>query len=150
MPQSLANLLVHLVFSTKNRERTLSMEIRPELYAYLGGILREMECPGLAIGGTDDHVHVLAVQSRKIAFCDLVEDVKRGSSRWIKTRGRDWFDFHWQAGYGAFSVSESNKEAVRTYIANQEHHHQRMTFQEEYRQFLEKHNIQYDEKYVWD
>lgn len=150
MPQSLTNLLVHLVFSTKNRTRFIDAPVRPELYAYCGGILRDLESPALAIGGTDDHIHILCGLSKKLAPCKLVEEIKRGSSRWIKGCSNAYSEFYWQNGYGMFSVSESNRDSVTTYIASQEEHHRRMTFQDEFRQFLEKHRISYNEQYVWD
>jgi REP element-mobilizing transposase RayT len=149
MSQSLTVNLIHLIYSTKNRLPCLETAIRPALYAYKAGILKQWDSPALLINGVEDHVHILFSLSKKHALIKVVEEVKRGSSKWIKTQGPQFADFHWQNGYGAFSVSQSNVEQVREYIANQEEHHRKKTFQEEFRQFLEKHGLEYDERYVW-
>lgn len=152
MPQSLANVLVHLVFSTRNREPLLAgVERMQALHAYLGGISARLECPTVAIGGMPDHVHLLARMSRSISLADWVKELKRASTVWI--REQPWPDagaFHWQAGYGAFSVSQSNTDAVVEYIRTQEAHHRQTTFQEEYRALLKKHGVAWDERFVWD
>jgi REP element-mobilizing transposase RayT len=150
MPQSLASILVHLVFSTKNRHPWIRPEIEPELHAYLATICREMDSPALVINGTEDHVHLLLRLGRKTALADLVEEVKKRSSKWIKTKGPAYTAFYWQAGYGAFSIGESGVEALKCYIANQKEHHRRKTFQEEVRAFLAKYRLEWDERYVWD
>lgn len=151
MPQSLSRVVVHLVFSTKNRTPWLrDVALRQELYQYMGGILVNIECPPILIGGIEDHVHVLCNLSRKLAIMNLVEELKTEPSKWLKTKRPDLTEFHWQAGYGVFSVSQSNVEAVKTYIANQEEHHKRMSFQDEFRKLCERHAIDIDEKYVWD
>jgi REP element-mobilizing transposase RayT len=150
MPQSLANILVHLIFSTKGRAPLIQPGLSPDLNAYLGGILASLECPPVLIGSVVDHVHILCALSRKHALAEVVEDVKKGSSKWVKTKGPGLENFYWQVGYGAFSVSQSNVEAVRAYIADQENHHKRMSFQDEFRAFLKKHGLEYDERYVWD
>jgi putative transposase len=151
MPQSLANVLVHIVFSTKQRYPFLSdKDVRAEMHAYLGGTCNELECPVLIVGGVADHVHILCALSRKITIAKLVGDVKRGSSKWIKTKGRMLTKFAWQNGYGVFSVGESEVERVRRYIVGQEDHHRKKTFQDEYRSFLKEYGVDFDERYVWD
>ena len=150
MPQSLSRVLVHLIFSTKNRDPVLTPEIQAELHPYLAVVSRDNDCPSLQVGGVEDHVHLLFGLSRTRTVAQIVEAVKTSSSKWIKTKGPAFTGFHWQAGYGAFSVSQSNIAAVVLYIQNQREHHQKVTFQEEYRKFLRRYQIAYDEKYVWD
>jgi putative transposase len=148
MSQSLARILVHLVFSTKNREPFIAMEQRPRIFGYLGGTLNAINCPVIAVGGVADHVHLLFVLGRTISLSDAVEEVKKASSKWAKENIHP--GFYWQKGYGAYSVSPSNVEQVKSYIENQEAHHQTMTFQEEFRELLRRHQIEWDERYVWD
>ena len=150
MAQSLCKNLVHLIFSTRHRRPYLSNTIRTDTHAYLGGILRELDSPPIVVGGVEDHVHALCLLSKNLAVATLIEKLKTGSSKWIKTRGPSFAQFHWQNGYGAFSVSQSNVESVRQYIADQPEHHRRKSFQEEFREFLQRHEIQYDESYLWD
>ncbi|HVU99752.1 MAG TPA: IS200/IS605 family transposase [Verrucomicrobiae bacterium] len=150
MPQSLSRILIHLVFSTKNRERVLTAEIQAELHPYLAGVLDNLECAAVQAGGADDHVHLLFGLSRTRTVAEVVETVKTSSSKWIKTKGAAFARFHWQSGYGAFSVSQSDADTVIAYIRNQAEHHRRMTFQEEYRRLLERYRIAFDEKFVWD
>jgi REP element-mobilizing transposase RayT len=150
MPQSLSRVLVHLVFSTKNREPVLAPPIRAELHPYLAGTLDRIDCPSLRVGGVADHVHLFFGLSRTRTIAEVVEVVKTSSSKWLKTKGAAFGGFHWQAGYGAFSVSQSDADAVVEYIRNQEEHHRKMTFQDEYRRLLERYRIPYDEAYVWD
>ncbi len=151
MPQSLANVLVHIVFSTKERRALLqNHDLRVEMHRYLAGISKTLDCPAVIVGGAADHVHILASQSRTIALAELVKELKRASSLWAKKRSPRWSLFQWQAGYGAFSVSQSQKKRVQGYIGSQEAHHRRLSFQEELRQLLEKHQIAFDERYVWD
>jgi len=151
MPQSLAKVLVHIVFSTKQRCPFLTdKDIRAEMHAYLGGTCNELQCPVLIVGGVADHVHILCGLSRNMSIAKLVGDVKRGSSKWIKTKGRMLTKFAWQNGYGVFSVGQTEVERVREYIAGQDEHHRRKTFQDEYRSFLKEYGIDYDERYVWD
>lgn len=150
MPQSLARILVHVVFSTKHRQPLIKPEIEDELFKYLCGILREHESPAFNINGTEDHVHILISLSRKIALSDLLEEVKKSSSKWIKTKGPEYKNFYWQNGFGAFSIGESGMPALKKYIAEQKEHHREKTFQEEFREFLKLYNIEYDERYVWD
>jgi putative transposase len=151
MPQSLANVLVHIVFSTKERRAFLqNCELRDEMHRYLAGISANLECPAIIAGGTTDHVHLLASQSRTITLAEWVKELKRASSIWAKKKSPQWSLFQWQAGYGAFSVSQSQKERVHKYIESQEAHHRQISFQDELRQILKKHGVVFDEKYVWD
>ncbi|MGB6222090.1 IS200/IS605 family transposase [Haloferula sp.] len=151
MPQSLSAVYLHLVFSTKDRRPFLSNpEVRHEMHAYLGGISRELHCPPLVAGGVEDHVHLLARHARTITQADWVKELKRSSSLWIKQREPTLGDFAWQTGYGLFSVSPSMLETVEHYIANQEEHHRKLSFQDEFRMMLRKHRIDWDERYVWD
>jgi REP element-mobilizing transposase RayT len=151
MPQSLAKVILHIVYSTKHRKPWLhDREICRELYAYMATILKELESPAIIINGVADHVHVLCLLSRNHAIKKVVEELKTGPSKWIKTKGATYQDFHWQAGYGVFSVSESKVPGVRTYIERQEEHHRRITFQDEYRALCERHGIPIDERYAWD
>ena len=150
MPQSLARLHIHLVFSTKNRERIITDDVRSPLHAYMATVLQNLACAPVLINSVEDHAHLLFDLARTISISQAVEDVKKSSSKWIKTQGPEFAGFAWQAGYGAFAVSESNVETVRAYIANQREHHRTKTFQEEYRAFLERHNVAFDERYVWD
>ena len=135
MPQSLAQLYTHLIFSTKNRVPMISNEIQEDLRAYLGGILRELNSPAITAGVVKDHVHLLYRHSKNISLAKLVEEVKKSSSKWIKTKGNTYNKFFWQNGYGAFSVSASKLDAVTHYIQNQEDHHRVVTFQDEFRRF---------------
>jgi putative transposase len=150
MPQSLANLHVHLVFSTKQRAPLIQDTIREPLHAYLAVVLQDLNCPANIINSVEDHVHLLFDLSRMLAVSDVVKKVKTASSKWIKTKGLTYAEFAWQAGYGAFAVSESNVTTVRDYIERQREHHRKVTFQEEYRAFLERHRVAFDEQYVWD
>lgn len=150
MPQSLARLHVHLVFSTKNREPLITDGVRDALHAYMATVLQNLGCAPVLINSVEDHAHLLFDLARTVSVSQVVEDVKKASSKWIKTQGQEFASFAWQSGYGAFAVSESNVETVREYIANQREHHRKKPFQEEYRQFLERHRIAFDERYVWD
>ncbi len=150
MPQSLSSILTHLVFSTKRREPFITPAIETELHPYLATIFRALKSPSLCIDGTADHVHVLFSLARVITIADLVEEAKTESSKWIKTKGREFRNFHWQKGYGAFSIGQSNVASLKRYIRGQKQHHQRVSFQDEYRKFLKAYAIDYDERYVWD
>ncbi|MDD5260291.1 MAG: IS200/IS605 family transposase [Methylacidiphilales bacterium] len=150
MSQSLARLHVHLIFSTKNREPVLHDTVRNSLHRYMATILQNFDCPPVLINSVEDHVHVLFELGRAVAVSDAVKEVKRASSKWIKTQGGEFAEFAWQAGYGAFGVSESNVVPVREYIARQREHHHKKTFQEEYRDFLKRYRVVFDERYVWD
>ncbi len=151
MPQSLARIWLHIVFSTKERRAYLqNADLREEMFRMLGHHANEAECPPARIGGWIDHVHVLCGLSRTIAVADLVEVLKRETSKWAKGRAADLSTFHWQNGYGAFSVSQSLVDQVVDYIEQQPEHHGRMTFQEEFRAICGKHEVPIDERYVWD
>ena len=150
MGQSLVKNYLHIIYSTKQRQPFIHAPVDAELYSYLGGICRNLECNPVKIGGYTDHVHILCMLSKKIAVMKLLEEVKAHSSKWIKTKGASLSDFYWQNGYGAFSVSPSQVEVVKEYIERQAEHHQHKTFQEEYREFLKEYNVEYDERYVWD
>ncbi|HEV3440031.1 MAG TPA: IS200/IS605 family transposase [Gemmata sp.] len=150
MSQSLVKNLVHLVYSTKQRRPWIAKNYRDDLYAYQAGIFKEWASPALVIGGVEDHVHTLFSLSKNHALKKIVEEVKTGSSKWMKNEGPRVADFYWQGGYAAFSVSQSNVEAVKHYIKNQEEHHRKMTFQDELRELFQRHAIEFDERYVWD
>ncbi len=151
MPQSLSSVYLHLIFSTKDREPWLQdPTLRSEFHAYLGAVSKQLDCPPVIIGGVADHVHILARFGRGVSQSDWVKELKRVSSLWIKERDHRMNGFAWQSGFGVFSVSPSSLDAVEQYIANQEEHHRKVTFQDEYRQFLTKHRITWDERYVWD
>ena len=151
MPQSLAKILVHTVFSTKDRRPFLrDAAWREELHRYLGGILNQLDCQPIIVGGVADHVHLLSTLSRTIAPAEMVKEIKRGSSLWIKTKSRDLQEFAWQSGYGMFSIGFSQIETVQEYIAGQEQHHEKISFQDEFREFLKRYAVAFDERYVWD
>ena len=151
MPQSLAKILVHTIFSTKERRPFLhDPTLRGELHCYMGGILKGLGCQPIIVGGVADHVHLLASLSRTCQAAELVKEAKRGSSLWIKDRDARLRDFAWQKGYGMFSIGFSQLEEVRCYIAGQEEHHRQVSFQDELRRFLRRYEVEYDERYVWD
>jgi putative transposase len=150
MPQSLDNLLIHLVFSTKQRAASLVAAVRPALHAYLATVVRHTGCGCPRVGGVSDHVHCAIQLSRTITVANLVEEIKTSSSKWLKTQSPELCRFAWQRGYGAFSVSPGKVGALLAYIDQQEEHHRRCTFQEEYRRFLTQYGVAYDERYVWD
>ncbi len=150
MGQSLVKNYLHIVYSTKHRLEMIHPPIEEELHAYLGGICKNLECQPIIVGGFTDHIHILCMLSKKIALIKLMEELKSHSSKWMKARDKALSDFYWQDGYGAFSVNPSEVDVVVQYIANQKEHHQKKTFQDEYRAFLKKYNVEYDERYVWD
>ena len=150
MGQSLVKNYLHIVFSTKHREHFIKPPYEAELHAYLGGICKELECQPIKVGGYTDHIHILCMLSKKISLMKLLEEVKSHSSKWMKTKDNSLKNFYWQDGYGAFSVNPSQVEKVVLYIENQHEHHRKKTFQDEYRLFLKKYNVEYDERYVWD
>jgi putative transposase len=151
MSQSLANVLVHIVFSTKERRAMLQVAgLRDQMHKYLAGVTAKLDCPAVIVGGASDHVHLLARQSRTIALADWVKELKRATSLWAKTEDPQWDLFQWQAGYGALSVSQSQCGRVERYVASQEQHHRRRSFQDEFRRLLERHRVEFDERYVWD
>ena len=150
MPQSLARIYLHLIFSTKGRAPTINDRIRDPLHGYMATVLKNLGCHANLINSVDDHVHLLFELGRTVAVSKVVEDVKKSSSKWLKTQPAGAGDFAWQNGYGVFSVSHSNFEVVRDYIASQREHHRKRTFQEELRTLLEKHGVAYDDRYIWD
>jgi REP element-mobilizing transposase RayT len=152
MPQSIAKVAIHIVFSTKLRKPWLrSRELRDELYAYMATILKDnVDSPVVIINGVDDHVHTLCLLSRKFAIMKVVQEAKTETSKWLKKKSPTTCEFAWQGGYGAFSVSESNIPQVKKYIERQEEHHRRMTFQDEFRELCQRHGIELDERYAWN
>ncbi len=150
MAQSLANVLLHIIFSTKNRHPFIDKDIEPELYAYITSISTSCGCYVHKIGGIEDHLHLFTSLPRTLTISDMLEEVKKNSSKWIKTKGEKYCEFAWQKGFGAFSVSASLHGAVSTYISKQKEHHKVYTFQDEYRKILKLNNIPFDERYVWD
>jgi putative transposase len=151
MSQSLVQIYVHIVFSTKHRRPFLKdKEFRERTHAYLAGICKNIGCPALIVGGVEDHVHLLCRLGKRIAVADFIRDLKRDSSKWVKEERTDLSEFHWQSGYGAFSISPGHVEALKRYIANQEEHHRQETFQDEFRRLCEKYGLEIDERYVWD
>jgi putative transposase len=148
MPQSLANILIHVISSTKERRPLISDGLRAGLHGYLAGILKNLESQALIINSVADHVHVLCQLSKNLAACKLVEEIKKGSSKWMKENGVG--EFAWQSGYGVFSVSQSNVDAVPEYIEGQPEHHKKRVFKDEFREFCKRYNVALDERYVWD
>ena len=150
MAQSLSRLWTHLIFSTKHRFPFLSDKIlRTETHAFLAQALRNHGCETLIVGGVEDHTHSLFALSRTLPIASVVKEIKRTSSNWIAEATPKLAKFHWQGGYAAFSVSQSNIPDVIAYIENQEEHHKHVTFQDEYRAFLNAYGVEYDERYLW-
>ena len=151
MPQSLAQIYLHVVFSTKHRAPLLlDAELRSRAHAYLAGTCRNLDSPSITVGGIADHVHILCRLSKTICIADFVRELKRESSKWLKEQSADLASFYWQNGYGAFSVSPGHVEELKKYIANQEQHHSSESFQAEFLRLLSIYQIEYDERYVWD
>ena len=150
MPQSLSHCIIHVIFSTKNRRPFLDSATRSKLHAYLATVARNTDCECYRVGGMADHVHLAIRLSRTVPIADLVENLKTSSSKWLKNQTPELTSFSWQRGYGCFSVGPSDLDALCAYIDNQEEHHRIRTFQEEYRMFLNKYGVKYDETYVWD
>lgn len=151
MPQSLAQVYLHVVFSTKSRRPFLQdPHLRRDLHAYLAGTCKNLQSPAIVIGGVEDHVHVLCRLARTLSIADLVRELKRESSKWVKGHSPHVRAFGWQDGYGAFSISPSHVAALKNYINRQEQHHRRESFQDEFRRLLKKYGVEFDEKYVWD
>ena len=150
MAQSLAKIYIHAVFSTKNRERVLSSTLASSLHDYMGGILRDLGCSSVEINTEPDHAHVLFVLPRTKNVSEVIGELKRGSGVWLQAQDPGLSAFHWQNGYGAFSVSQSGVEEVREYIRNQHERHRKLSFQDEFRAMLRKYQIEFDERYVWD
>jgi REP element-mobilizing transposase RayT len=150
MGNTFTNLLYHLVFSTKNRKDFIQDSFRDELYSYLGGIVRGEKGKTITIGGTKDHMHILAKFPQGVTVSNMLQNIKGNSSKWLNEKGFVAYRFYWQRGYGAFTVSESMVDIVSRYIENQEIHHKKMTFKEEFLMLLKRNNIEYNEKYLWD
>jgi putative transposase len=150
MPQSFTCLHYHLIFSTKNRLPAIAPDLQTRLYDYIGGILRSEKSVLLAAGGMPDHVHLLCSLSKELAIAEALRLIKSNSSKWIHETFPEHRTFAWQAGYGAFAVSYSHLDSVKRYIARQAAHHRRTTFQEELVAFLRKHNLPFDERYLWE
>ena len=149
MAQSLAKNLIHLVFSVRNREPVLAEVVRAPLCAYAAGVLRDLDSPAIAINAWRDHVHLLFSLSRNQPLSRVVMEVKRATSKWLKTTGVESANFHWQAGYGAFSIGQSGLKEAVTYIAKQAEHHRKRTFEEELRALLKLYELEFDERYLW-
>ncbi len=152
MPQSLAKIYVHLVFSTKHREHWLTDDLvaRADLHSYLGGTLNGLGCVPIEINSEPDHVHALFLLGRTMALSDVIGRLKTSSNDWLRAKGARFARFYWQGGYGAFSASQSAVEELRRYIRNQHEHHKKVSFQDEFRAFLRRYELVYDERYVWD
>jgi putative transposase len=151
MPQSLSAVYLHLVFSTKDRLPAFAdADLRDRLHSYLGGVSRELQCPALQVGGVADHVHILARNGREIAQAEWAKEMKRVSSRWMKSHGQRFRDFEWQRGYAVFSVSPSNLDRVRAYVADRERHHRKFDYQRELRTLLQRHGLEWNENHLWD
>jgi REP element-mobilizing transposase RayT len=150
MPQSLSQVILHVVFSTKDRRPWLDLAIRPRLHAYLATLCRDCDCPAYRVGGAADHVHIATRLARTLSQAELLEKIKKTSSAWIKAQGEQYDSFFWQGGYGDFSIGWSQLEELVRYIDRQEQHHRTRTFQEEYRNLLQKYHVAFDERYVWD
>ena len=150
MPQSLSQVILHVVFSTKDRRPWLDPAIRPRMHAHLATLCRDCDCPAYRVGGAADHVHIATRLARTLSQAGLLEKIKKTSSAWIKAQGEQYGSFFWQGGYGDFSIGWSQLEELVGYIDRQEQHHRTQTFQEEYRNLLQKYRVEFDERYVWD
>ncbi|PCJ63223.1 MAG: transposase [Planctomycetota bacterium] len=150
MSQSLSNILTHIVFSTKNREAIIEDNIRENLHAYIGGIINRLKGVPLSIGSVADHIHLLIVLPRTCSPSNLIKEIKTSSTKWIKNQSSVYQNFHWQGGYGIFSISPNHKKALEQYIINQAEHHKKVTFQDEFLRLLKKNDIQWDDRYIWD
>jgi REP element-mobilizing transposase RayT len=150
MPQSLSKVILHIIFSTKNREPWLDSNVRPRMHAYLATICHDIEADLVRVGGVADHVHIVTTLPRTLSQAELIERMKKVSSKWIKALDVRYRGFFWQRGYGAFSVSPSQLDSVLEYVNEQQEHHHTRTFQDEYRELLRKHRVDFDERYVWD
>jgi putative transposase len=148
MAHTSGNILLHMIFSTQGRRPLIKETVRDDLFAYMGGIVREMGGTPLIINGVDDHVHMLMRIRPVHSAAEVARIVKTNSSRWVREKHSP--RFAWQTGYGVFSVSESNIAAVTKYIATQEEHHQSHSFEQEFVAFLKKNNVAYDERHIWD
>jgi REP element-mobilizing transposase RayT len=150
MSQSLSKVYTHIIFSTKKRLPLINPQIGPELYKYMSGILNNLNCPAIIIGGMSDHVHILNSLSRTITQSKMIAILKKDSTKWLKTKSFQYNSFYWQNGYGIFSVGESTIPALIRYINNQKDHHSIKSFKDEFREFLKKYNMDYRDNYLWD
>ena len=150
MSQSLCSILVHIIFSTKEREEFISQEIEGELYRYIRTILNDLKCPLIAINGMKDHIHLLVNLNKNVIPSQILQEIKSHSSRWIKTRGTNYSMFSWQGGYAMFSVSRRNADSLIEYINNQKEHHKKVSFKDELLKLIKRSGIEYNEKYLWD
>ncbi|MCG3126539.1 MAG: hypothetical protein CHACPFDD_01386 [Phycisphaerae bacterium] len=150
MATTLTRILLHITFSTKHRAKLIPTHYRDDLYAYMGGICRNHDSVLLAAGGTDDHVHLFVNLGKTVALSTLMLELKRDTSKWMKSRGREFAVFAWQDGYFAFSIGQSGADKLRAYIAGQPAHHHALSFQDEVRAVLRKYGLQLDERYAWD
>jgi len=150
MAHTYTDLLVHVIFSTKDRAPWLDSELKPRLFPYMGGVVRELGGSALLINGPADHIHMLFLLPARLALSEIIGKVKANSSGWIHREFPKYRAFAWQTGYAAFTVSRSRKQAVLSYIMNQEEHHQVHTFTEELIAFLKRHEVQYDERYIFE
>ena len=150
MPQSLSKVYVHITFSTKYRQKLITDAIKTPLFEYIGGICKGLECNPVQVGGYRDHIHVLCTLSRKVTQMKLLEEIKKRSSLWIKTKGAEFNNFYWQDGYGIFSVNPAQVHIVERYIQNQEEHHKNKDYKRELLYFLNKYKVDYNEQYLWD
>ena len=150
MPQSLSKVIVHVIFSTKDREPWLDSDVRPRIHAYIATICRNLGAECVRVGGVSDHIHLVTTLPRTLSQAQLIEQIKKTSSKWIKAIDARYRGFFWQRGYAAFSVSPSQRETVLQYIDAQHEHHRTRSFQEEYRELLRRHGVDFDERHVWD
>jgi len=150
MTQSLSKLYIHTIFHVKNKRIFIRPEEEKELYAYIGGIIKQNSSDSIKIGGTENHIHILANMSKNISLSKFLEEIKKNSSRWIKTKDIHYKDFAWQGGYSGYSVSQSKVEVVKKYIERQKEHHKKLSFRDEYLKFLREYGVDFDEKYLWE
>jgi putative transposase len=150
MSQSLNKTIVHIIFSTKHRNPLIDFEIEPDLHRYMGGILNNLECLPIQVGGYKDHIHIICLLSRKISIMKLLEEIKKPSSRWMKTKSIRYQNFYWQDGYAIFSVDPEKLDEVVEYVRNQHKHHEKISFQDECRLLFKQYGIDFDERYFWD
>jgi REP element-mobilizing transposase RayT len=150
MSQSLAQIYIHIVFSTKYRKPLIQTEIEEELYAYIGGIIKNLKGNSIKINGVSNHIHILTTLPKTVTLSKYLEEIKRSSSKWIKTKGTDYKNFSWQRGYGAFSVSSYKVDVVKNYVTKQKEHHKSQDFKEEFIEFLDEYKVEYDDRYLWD
>jgi putative transposase len=148
MSQSFSKFYSHIVFHTKNNAKFIREDIEDELYSYIGGILNNIKSIPFKIGGTSNHIHVLCTLPRTMTLADLTEEIKKNSSKWIKTKGAHYRNFYWQEGYGGFSVGWSQVETVKNYIRNQKRHHAKISSIDEYKRLLKENGVEFDERYL--